>query len=369
MSVWPLLKETYFEWDRHQAPKMGAALAYYTVLSMAPLLLVVITVVGLALGAKAAQGEILNQLRGLVGTQGAEAIQTVIANANKPATGLVASLLGLVTLFIGASGVFNELQDALDKIWDAPAPAKTGILTLLRERFLSFGMVLAIGFVLLVSLVLSAGIAAMAAFMSGILPVPGFVLITANFLLGFVVITLLFAATYKVLPSVRIEWRDVWIGAAATSALFSMGRFLIGFYLGQAGIGSAYGAAGSLVVVLVWVYYSSQVFFFGAEFTHVYAKARRPEVYPTREATVATVPVVIPGPSAVPRPATIANPVANLIEDENTAQAAPPQAAHQPPTLVIRALSIASLAALAGVAWYQSRSARREPAAHPGKSE
>jgi membrane protein len=341
MSLWPLLKETYVEWDRHQVPKLGAGLAYYTVLSLAPLLIVVITVVGMVLGPKAAQGEIIAQIQGLVGPEGAEAIQAVIANANQPKTGIVASLLGLITLFLGASGVFAELHDALNTIWDAPPRPGSGLLSMIRERFLSFGMVLAIGFLLLVSLVVSAGVAAAATFMGGVLPVPGFVLQGANLLLSLGVITVLFAMIYRFLPSERVPWRDVWIGAAATAVLFSIGKLLIGMYLGKASVGSAYGAAGSLVVVLVWVYYSAQIFFFGAEFTHVYARARRPEAFPVRQAPVATVPVEITG-QAMPLP--VCEP--ERVETEPRRQPVPAAA---------RAVAMAALAGLGAWSWYRAR--------------
>jgi membrane protein len=270
-NVWPLFKETYNEWNRHQAPKLGAALSYYTVLSLAPLLIVVLTVVGIALGKQAARGEIVGQLQSMLGQQGARAIETVITNADKPATGTVASILGLITLFIGASGVFAELRDSLNRIWDVPAKESSGVVSMIRQRFLSFGMVLAIGFLLLVSLVISAALTAEGKFMGGVMPIPPFVLETVNLVVSIGFITVLFALIFRFLPDERVPWKDVWLGAFMTSLLFTIGKFLIGVYLGKAGIGSAYGAAGSLVIVLVWVYYSAQIFFFGAEFTHVFA--------------------------------------------------------------------------------------------------
>lgn len=274
--AWDLLKQTYEGWTRHNAPKLGASLSYYTVFSLAPLLIVVISVMGLALGAKAAQGEVANQIRGLVGDQSAQYIQSVVANADRPQAGLVASLIGLVTLFVGASGVFNELHDALNTIWDVESPAGAGVWGMIRRRVLSFGMVLAIGFLLLVSLVLSTAIAAAGTFAGNLLPVPGFVMQAGHLLISMLVVTVLFALIYRFLPDTRIEWRAVWIGAFATAVLFSIGKLLIGLYLGKASIGSAYGAAGSLIVVLAWIYYSAQVFLFGAEFTHVWAEAHKP---------------------------------------------------------------------------------------------
>jgi len=268
----PLLKETYNEWDRHEAPKLGAALAYYTVLALAPLLIVVIAVIGFVLGADAARGQIVAQIQGMVGSEGAKAIETVISNANKPATGIVASILGLVTLFVGASGVFGELRDSLNRIWDITPRATEGIVSQIRSRFLSFGMVLAIGFLLLVSLAVSAGLAAAGKFMGNMLPLPPFVFEALNLLVSVAFITVLFAMIFRFLPDERIAWSDVWLGAFTTALLFSIGKVAIGMYLGKASVGSAYGAAGSLVIVLVWVYYSAQIFFFGAEFTHVYSQ-------------------------------------------------------------------------------------------------
>jgi membrane protein len=301
--MWQLLKQTSEDWMRHQAPKLGAALAYYTILSMAPLVVVVIAVIGLAFGQQAAHGDIMRQIEGLVGHEGAEAIQTIVANANKPKSGIIATLLGLLTLFLGASGVFVELRDSLNKIWEVPLRPGSGIWDTVKERFLSFGMVLAIGFLLLVSLVLSAAIAAASTFLNGLLPIPGWVLHAVNSALSFVVFTGVFAMIYRYLPDTRITWRDTILGAAFTAILFTAGKFAIGLYLGKAGISSTYGAAGSLVVVLVWVYYSAQVFFFGAEFTHVYALRKgshSPDVHGST--AVVTVPVSITGPAEVPPP-------------------------------------------------------------------
>jgi membrane protein len=295
-GLWPLLKETYNDWSRHQAPKLGAALAYYTILSLAPLVIVVIAVIGLVFGHQAAQGQIMGQIQGMVGQQGAEAIQAIVAASSKPKTGTVATILGLITLFLGASGVFVELRDSLNKIWEVPLHPDAGIWSMIRERFLSFGMVLAIGFLLLVSLVVSAAIAAAGAFMGGVLPIPAWILQIVNQLISLAVFTAVFALIYKFLPDESITWRDTFLGAAFTSILFTIGKYLIGLYLGRAGIASAYGAAGSLVLVLVWVYYSAQVFFFGAEFTHVFALrhgSHSPAVHGST--SVVTVPAHITG--------------------------------------------------------------------------
>ena len=283
-TLWWLLKESVSAWIGDYAPSMGAALAYYTMFSLAPLLLIVIAVAGLVFGRDAAQGEVFTQLRDLMGDEGAVAVQGLLKSASEPATGTLAIVLGGLALFIGATTVFGELQTSLDRIWRAPSLKKgSGIWTLVRERLLSFGMILTIGFLLLVSLVLSAALAALGKWWN-----PSFrgweaMLHVANFVLGFLVITVLFALIYKILPRVRIAWRDVWIGAAVTSVLFAIGKFAIGLYLGKSGIASGFGAAGSIVLLLVWVYYSAQIFLLGAEFTWVYAYrlgSRRNERHP-----------------------------------------------------------------------------------------
>jgi membrane protein len=282
--LWGLIKPTYEQWAAHNAPKMGASLAYYTVLSLAPILIVVVSVIGFVLGPKAAEGQVVGQIQQMVGNNGAQAIQTVLAHANHPASGIISSIIGLITLFIGASGVFSELRDSLNTIWDVPATntssfTNSGLLTTARKRALSFGMVLAIGFLLLVSLVISTALAAAGKYAGQILPISAGLLELMNFFVSVLVITVLFALIFKFLPDVHVSWRDVWIGAFATSVLFTVGKILLGLYIGWASVGSVYGAAGSLVVVLVWVYYSAQIFLFGAEFTHVYSKqeAREPK--------------------------------------------------------------------------------------------
>ncbi len=271
----PLLKETFSKWSEHDAPRLGASLAFYTLLSLAPLLIIAIAIVALVFGHDAAQDQIGNQLRDLVGQSGADAIKTMLARSHNASSGVVATAIGVITLLLGASGVCGELRAALNKMWDAKPAGGSGFMAMIKEKSFAFGMVLAIGFLLLVSLVVSAGLAAVGMYASGVLPIPPFVLEILNFLVSFGVITLLFALIYKYVPDVKIEWHDVWIGATATALLFTIGKFLIGLYLGKAGVGSAYGAAGSLVAVIVWVYYSAQIFFFGAEFTQVYAHAER----------------------------------------------------------------------------------------------
>jgi membrane protein len=251
---------------------MGAALAYYTMFSIAPLLLIVISIAGLVFGVEAARGEIFTQLRGMMGEEGAVAIQGLLESVSKPEEGIMASVIGVVILIIGATTVFGELQDDLDRIWRAPERDKSaGIMGLLRARLLSFGMILGIGFLLIVSLVMSAALAALGTWWGPLFGEMEALAHIVNFLVSFAVVTLVFAMIYKIMPRVHIDWHDVWIGAAVTSLLFSIGKFLIGLYIGKSGVTSGFGAAGSLVVVLVWVYYSAQIFLLGAEFTWAYA--------------------------------------------------------------------------------------------------
>jgi membrane protein len=272
-----LLGSTFMEWTKDNAPRLGASLSYYTALSIAPLLIVVIAIAGFVFGEEAARGQLFYQLRAFLGVEGAKAIEGMIEGARKPAAGTIATILGVLTLAWGSSAVVAELKDALNTIWKvSPPQGRTGLWSLLdmvRVRFFSFGLVLAIGFLLLVSLVLSAGLEALGNWFGRWWPIPPEFLLTVNFLVSFLVITILFAMIFKILPDIRIAWGDVVMGAAATSLLFSIGKTAIGWYLGQNSYSSTYGAVGSLVVVLVWVYYSAQIFFLGAEFTKVYAAA------------------------------------------------------------------------------------------------
>jgi membrane protein len=271
-AVLALLKETFSKWYGDNAPRLGAALAYYTVFSLSPLLVIVIAFAGLVFGREAAQGEIVAQLQGLIGEESAKAIQAMIESAHKPTSGMIATVIGVLTLLIGATGVFAELHDALNTIWEVKPKSGLGLMGLIRDRFLSFAMVLGIGFLLLVSLAISAGLAALGKLMDGMLPAAIHFGEIVNFIISFGVIMLLFAMIYRILPDIEIAWSDVWIGAAFTSLLFTIGKLLIGFYLGRSSVASAYGAASSLAIILIWVYYSAQIFLFGAEFTQVYAK-------------------------------------------------------------------------------------------------
>ena len=293
-DLWPLVKQSVVSWSDDYAPSMGAALAYYTVFSIAPLLLIVISIAGLIYGEDAARGAIFTQISGLVGNEGATAIQGLLKSVNKPSESIVATIVGVVTLLLGATTVFGELQDALNRIWRAPALAEGGGLwSLLRRRLLAFGMILTIGFLLIVSLLLSAVVAAISGWMG-----PSFIgwealLHLINFSISFGVTTVLFAMIYKIMPRVTIAWRDVWLGAAVTSLLFSVGKFLIGLYIGKTSVASGFGAAGSLAVLLVWIYYSTQVFLMGAEFTWVYAN-----MYGSRRGKGQPESPIVPGRSA-----------------------------------------------------------------------
>jgi membrane protein len=271
-QIFSLVKKAASSWIDDYAPSMGAALAYYTVFSIAPLLLIVISIAGLVFGAEAARGEIVAQLGGLIGEEGAHAIQGLLESASKPKQSVFATVLGTILLLVGATTVFTELQSALDRIWRAPARENSsGLWALLRSRLLSFGMILGIGFLLLVSLVVGAALAALGKWWGPLFG--GWTLLADvfNVAVSFGLVTAMFAMIYKMMPRVRIQWHDVWIGALVTAALFTVGKYLIGLYIGKSGVASGFGAAGSLVVLLLWVYYSAQIFLMGAEFTWVYA--------------------------------------------------------------------------------------------------
>lgn len=270
-SLWPLLKDAASKWSGDKAPRLGAALSYYTVFSLVPLLVMTIAIAGLVFGKDAAQQSLMTQMESLVGPQSAAAVKQMLDIAQKPSSGVGASLIAIATLLLGASGVFAQLQDALNTVWGVEPKAGRGLWGTIKDRFFSVVAVLGTGFLLLVSLVLSAALAAFGKLFLGWLPGQEAVLHVVDLAISFGVITLLFAMMYKLLPDAKVAWRDVWIGAGLTSLLFTVGKFLIGLYLGKADIGSAYGSAGSLVILLVWVYYSAQILLFGAEFTSVYA--------------------------------------------------------------------------------------------------
>ena len=298
MQFVSLIRSSITAWVDDYAPSMGAAISYYTVFSIAPLLLIVIAVAGFVWGREAVQGEIVSQLSGLIGTEGATGIQALIENANQPAKGLVASAISLVVLIIGATTVFAELQSALDRIWQVPEKAaSSGIWAVLRARLLSLGFILGLGFLLAVSLVFSAGVAAFGHWARSALPAGEVILQVVNTALSLGVSSLLFAAIFKLMPRAKVSWADVWVGAFVTAVLFEVGKVLIGLYIGKSSVTSSFAAAGSLVVLLIWVYYSAQIFLLGAEFTWAYAHAhgsRRNEKEPQAPA--------VPGRSKIPEP-------------------------------------------------------------------
>ena len=306
-AVVSLFRQAVEAWSEDYAPSMGAALAYYTLFSIAPLLLIVIGVTGLAFGDEAARGEIFGQLRGLMGEEGAAAVERLLANASKPEGGVVATTVGTVMLLLGAMTVFGELQNALDRIWRAPVAKKaSGWWGLLRSRLLSFGMILGIAFLLMVSLVVSALLSALGKFWGAFFGGWEVVAHVLDIVVSFGIVAVLFALIYKLIPRVHVAWRDVWIGAGVTAALFAIGKFLIGLYLGKSSVASAFGAAGSLVVMMVWVYYSAQIFLLGAEFTWVYAHtygSRRGERRPRPEDFAPVEPRSPVGPARPARPA------------------------------------------------------------------
>ena len=270
-EIWVLIKTAFTSWSDDYAQSMGAALAYYSLFSIAPLLIIVISIAGLVFGEEAARGEIAGQLMSLMGVQSALAVQSLLESVNEPAQGIMATVIGLVLLLVGATTVFGELQDSLDRIWRAPARVGGGLWNLIRARLLSFGMILGIGFLLMVSLVFSAGLSAVTNWWGPVFAGWEIVASCVNFVFSFVMVTGMFAMIYKIMPRVHVRWDEVWIGAAITAVLFTIGKFVIGFYIGSSGVASAFGTAGSLVALLVWVYYSAQIFLMGAEFTWAYS--------------------------------------------------------------------------------------------------
>jgi membrane protein len=271
-EVWEVVKQTGREFMADNAMRLGAALAFYTALSLAPLLLAVVGIAGLVFGPEAARGELAAQLRHLIGEEQAATVQEMVAKNHATGGGVLSTAVGLVTLFVGATGVFASLQDALNAVWNVrPDQSPSGIWAMVKDRLLSFSMVCGMAFLLLVSLILSAIVSALGGAIEPWLPVHRYVLQAGNLAIGFLVTAAMFAMIFKALPHARPAWSDVWVGALLTAALFTVGKYLIGLYLGTASVGSAYGAAGSFVVLLFWIYYSSLIVLFGAEFTQVYA--------------------------------------------------------------------------------------------------
>jgi membrane protein len=277
-GTWAAVREAAADWVEDKATQMGAALAFYSVLSLAPLVVIALGIVSLFFDADAAGAQFMTQIQSMVGEEGAKAIGGMLASAeNQEQRGGIAAVLGIATLLFGASGVFGQLQEAMNTIWDVPPKTGAGIWGMIRSRFLSFAMVLGTGFLLLVSLLLSAFIAGFGQQVGRWWPGLEAISHLANEAATFLVITLLFAMMFKLLPDAKVAWRDVWLGAVLTAILFTVGKLLIGLYLGKSAVGSSYGAAGSLVILLVWIYYSSQILFFGAELTHAMAEQREPK--------------------------------------------------------------------------------------------
>lgn len=283
-TLWAMLKETFSDWSEDNAARLAAALAYYTVLSIAPLLVLAVSVAGLVFGEEAARGQLASELSGFVGPEAGKGIQGLLAHAKSPSEGTLGSIVGIVVLLLGASGVFGELQSSLNTIWEvAPKPGR-GIWGFLRQRFFSVTMVLGVAFLLLVSLVLSAVLAGVGKSLEQALPGGAVLWQVVNFVISLFVIALLFALLFKVVPDAKVQWRDVRIGAAFTAVLFVIGKFALGLYLGRASVASPYGAAGSLIVLVIWVYYAAQILFLGAEFTQVYARHRGSRIEPSSHA-------------------------------------------------------------------------------------
>ncbi|WP_016836616.1 YihY/virulence factor BrkB family protein, partial [Herbaspirillum lusitanum] len=281
-QTWQFINAAVNAWLDNFAPSMGAAIAYYTMFSIAPILIIAIAIAGMIFGQDAAQGEIVEQIRSIVGTEGAFAIQGLLKSVSQPREGMIAAGISVVTLVIGATAVFSELQSALDRIWRIPAvKRKSGVWQLARTRLLSFGLILGLGFMLMVSLVVSAGLAALGKWWGGWFEGWTIVMHVANFVISFAVFTVLFSAIYRFMPRVSLSWHDVRIGAMATTVMFMIGKYLIGLYLGRTGMSSGFGAAGSFALLLAWIYYSAQIFLLGAEFTWIYANnfgSRQPRI-------------------------------------------------------------------------------------------
>ncbi|HTM54378.1 MAG TPA: YihY/virulence factor BrkB family protein [Pirellulales bacterium] len=283
-SWWQLIKQTFSEWSADKAPRLGAALAYYTVFSLPPLLVIVIAILATLFNPEDVQNELNGQFKSMLGEEGQAAIAALIAGAQKGHSGAIATAIGIGALVFGAAGLFVQLKDALNTIWGVRVKSGRGIWGLVRDYFLSFTMVVGIGFLLLVSLVVSAALSAALTWFSNQIAIPEAAGYALDLAISFLVVMVLFAMTFKVLPDVEISWRDVWLGAAVTSILFNVGKFLIGLYIGHAAFTSSYGAVGTVLIVLVWAYYSAQILLFGAEFTKVHARMRGSHIKPARTA-------------------------------------------------------------------------------------
>ncbi len=307
-----LLKQTFIEWSSDNAPRLAAALAYYVVFSLAPLLVLTIAVAGFVLQESLARSEVMSVITDAVGPQAATFVGELIDGLRQPGTGVISTLLGLGALLLGALGAFEQLKSALNTVWNVPdTQRRSGIGGFLFNKLLSFGMILVIGFLLLASLILNTLLSAFQTFALSLLPQAHIVLQVSNLLLSYGIIVLLFAMIYRFLPDITLEWRDVWVGALVTTLLFNLGKFVLGLYLVHSGTASAYGAAGSFVLIMLWIYYSAQIVLFGAEFTQVYSRRygslrdhplppKSQQARDTVETKVITVPADTPGDSDAP---------------------------------------------------------------------
>ena len=288
--IWRLIKETVKEWNEDKAARLAAALAYYTMFSLAPLLVIVIAIAGFFFDRGAGKDQLMQQIQGLVGSEGASLAQTVLEKANTPgeSTSLIASIISVILLLVGATGVFGQLQESLNVVWNVEAKPDNAAEGFVRKRLLSFAMLLTIGFLLMVSLVLSTALAALSNYLNSLLPGAESLWQLLNLGLSLAVITVMFALLFKYVPDVEIDWSDVWIGSFITALLFTVGKFALGLYLGNSGFSSTYGAAGSVIIILAWVYYSAQILFFGAEFTQVYARRYGSQIRPDEHAVPLT---------------------------------------------------------------------------------
>ena len=274
-TIRALFFDSFTQWNDDNAPRLGAALSFYTILSLSPLVIFVVAIASLVFSRASAQTLLLSEVQSLVGDSGRDTVAIMLANGPKHTHGALSALIGFATLLFGASGVFGELRSALNMIWKVKPKASSNVTLIVKERLFSFGMVVSVGFILLVSLLASTALAAVTKFFGGLLPFPPAALEVLNFVVSFAGVTVLFALIFKYVPETRVSWQEVRTGAIFTAFLFTLGKMLLAFYLGRMSPGSPYGAAGSLVVVVIWVYYSAQIFYFGAELTHVYALMTR----------------------------------------------------------------------------------------------
>ena len=297
MNTGTLLKEAAQQWSDDEASRLAASLALYTMLSIAPLLVIAVSVAGLVFGEEAARGQISQQLGTIVGPQAGQAIEGLVANASTPSSGIIGSIVGIGIVLVGASGVFGELQSALNRIWEVKPRPGRGLAGMIRDRFFSFAMVMGVAFLLLVTLVVSAALAGLTGYFKGMIPFPALWEIL-NTLIGVGVTAVLFALIFKLVPDVKVAWKDVWVGGLVTAIAFAIGRIALAWYVGRSATVSPFGAAGSLVALIVWVYYSAQILFMGAEFAQVYASRYGARIVPSHNA----VPLDAEAPSAQPAP-------------------------------------------------------------------